>query len=51
MSVLEIYYDAKCKHCLNLKKIKKGKRKLHECKITEIQVTLKTKACKDFKIC
>lgn len=51
MATIEIVYDAKCKHCLNLKEIRKGKRKLHECKVTGDQITLKTLACKDFKLC
>jgi hypothetical protein len=49
MAIVEIIYDAKCKHCSNLKEIYKGKRKLHECKISGNQITLKDKACKEFK--
>ncbi len=34
-----------------LKKINKGKRKRHECKVTGDKITLNTKACKNFKLC
>lgn len=50
-AVIEIYYDAKCKHCIMLKEVYKGKRKKHECKVTGESITLKTKACKDFRLC
>lgn len=61
MAIIEITYDAKCKHCDHLVRTSKGKRVVHRCSRLgkdNLQdsdpvgwsVTLKTRACKDFKM-
>lgn len=47
---LEIFYEAKCKHCKHFKYYYKGKRKLHKCGLTEDPLTLKSKVCDKFSL-
>lgn len=47
---LEIFYDAKCKHCKWFDYYYKGKRKTHKCNLHEIDLTLKSKICKEFEL-
>jgi hypothetical protein len=47
---LEIFYDAKCKHCKHFDYFYKGKRKVHKCNLTEEQLTLKSKPCNKFEL-
>lgn len=51
MSVIEITYEAKCKHCFH-KDIKKNSKGRHQsfCEIKNEFITLKDKSCKDFKL-
>lgn len=60
MAIIEIVYDAKCKHCANRRTHYEGKRKLTRCArlgVDNLQsttpngwpVTLRTKACPEFK--
>jgi hypothetical protein len=48
--IVEIHYDALCKHCKNLKRYSKGKRVLHKCNLTEEPLTLKSKICDKFEL-
>jgi len=50
MSTYTITYDAKCKHCDEIEPYKEGKRKYHWCKLHDIKVRLKDKACNDFTL-
>jgi hypothetical protein len=51
MSIIEIYYQAKCKHCLHRIE-KKNKRNKYQsfCKIKEEFITLRDKICNNFKL-
>ncbi len=48
--ILEITYDAKCKHCKHFDYFYKGKRKQHKCNLTEEALTLKSKVCDKFEL-
>lgn len=50
MSVVEIIYDAKCKHCKHFDYKYKGKRKEYRCNITLEKLTLKSKICDKFEL-
>lgn len=50
MTIVEMIYDAKCKHCANIKPYYQGKRKYHRCKVHDRRVTLIDKGCRDFKL-
>lgn len=51
MSTVIIIYDAKCKHCVHFssKKNKNNKRQSF-CKLKEIFITLKDKACEKLEL-
>lgn len=48
--IVEIIYDAKCKHCQHFKRYSKGKRTAHKCNLTEEPLTLKSKVCDKFEL-
>lgn len=50
MSKLEIYYDAKCKNCKYLLRVQPKKRIMHKCAVDNKDITLSTKACKEFEL-
>ena len=55
MSIIEIYYKAKCKHCKHLFSYRKGKLKRHSCgnfnsEFHEQERTLKDKICDKFEL-
>jgi hypothetical protein len=51
MTIISITYEAKCKHCTNFERYKKGRQTRHRCKISQKPVDLKSKICKDnFKL-
>ncbi len=51
MAIIEIHYKARCKHCfyLTTQKISKNRRQAY-CNLNENFTTLKTEACKNFKL-
>lgn len=50
MSVVEIIYEAKCKHCKFAKPIYKGKKTLTQCDKKKEQIRLRDKARKEFEL-
>ena len=52
MSIVEIYYEAKCKHCLHrIGKRNKNNKYQSFCEIKQEFITLKDKICDKFKLC
>lgn len=47
---VEIFYDAKCKHCKWFDYKYVGKRKQHLCNLTLETLTLKSKPCDKFEL-
>ena len=48
--VIEINYEAKCKHCKYFKRYSQGKRVKHKCGLTDVDLTLKSKICNKFEL-
>ncbi len=49
-TVVEIFYDAKCKHCKYLLRTRPRKRVMHKCAVDGKDITLSTKSCSNFKL-
>jgi hypothetical protein len=50
MIKLEMFYDAKCKHCKFFDRYSKGKQVKHRCKLTNHSLTLKSRVCDKFEL-
>lgn len=53
MPIVEIRYEAKCKHCQFLKPFWEGKRKFYKCSNDQSgrdRITLRDKSCDQFKL-
>ncbi len=50
MIVIEIYFEARCKHCYYRYSYLKGKLHRNNCRKHNKDVLLRDKACSDFKI-
>lgn len=48
--IVEIRYEARCKHCKKSKRTMKGKRVITMCKETDTQIALRDKACSKFEL-
>jgi glutaredoxin len=47
---IEMFYDAKCKHCKFFDRYSKGKQVKHKCKLTNHSLTLKSRVCDKFEL-
>jgi len=48
--LVEFFYDSKCKHCKFFTRYSKGKQVKHKCKLTNHELTLKSRVCDKFEL-